>query len=78
VPNPSSPCPKCAGEMVQGFVPDSTYGAHLVGNWHAGAPKKAFWTGTNVPAAGGQPIAAFRCAKCGFLEFYAEKKFAAT
>lgn len=70
-------CSKCSGELVQGFIPDSTYGANLIGRWHAGAPKKSFWSGTNVPG-GGLPIGAFRCDQCGFLEFYADKEYAAT
>jgi hypothetical protein len=70
-------CPKCKGEMVQGFVPDYTYGGILVEGWHAGQPKKSIWTRTKAPAAAGVPLGAFRCQKCGFLEFYADPKFAA-
>ena len=63
--------------MCQGFVPDYTYGAFFVGCWHAGQPKKSFWTNTKVSHGEGVPIGAFRCEKCGFLEFYADRKFAA-
>lgn len=70
-------CPKCKGEMVQGFIPDHTYGAHLVGSWHEGQPKKSFWVRTKAPIAGGIPIGAFRCAGCGYLEFYSNARFAA-
>jgi Domain of unknown function (DUF6487) len=69
-------CPKCKGEMVQGFVPDYSH-AIIVGSWHQGKPKKSFWTGTKAPRADGVPIGAFRCEKCGFLEFYSDLKFAA-
>ena len=71
------PCPKCGGRMFQGFVPDYTYGAVIVGNWHAGQPKKSFWQRTKTPVDEGIPIGAFRCQKCGYLEFYADPKFAA-
>jgi hypothetical protein len=70
-------CPKCEGGMVQGFLPDNTYGGILVERWHAGQPKKSFWTGTKTPSTEGIPIGAFRCQKCGFLEFYSDPKFAA-
>jgi len=64
--------------MLQGFVPDYySHGATAVGSWHAGQPKKSFWSRTKVPAAEGLPIGAFRCEKCGFLEFYSDAKFEA-
>ena len=43
-------CPKCKGEMVQGFVPDNTYGGIRVGRWYAGQPEKSFWTNTKQPS----------------------------
>ena len=68
-------CPKCDGEMIQGFVVDHTYGAHLVASWIPGAPESSFWRGTkNGPAI---PIGTFRCSSCGFLESYAQRRFAA-
>ena len=70
-------CPKCKGEMAQGFVPDYSYGAVLVGRWHAGQPKKSFWTRTKARLDEGIPIGAFRCQRCGFLEFYSDANFAA-
>jgi predicted nucleic-acid-binding Zn-ribbon protein len=70
-------CPKCDGEMVRGFVPDYAHGGILVGGWQEGRPKKSFWTTTKVSRSTGIPIGVFRCARCGFLEFYADKRFAA-
>jgi predicted Zn-ribbon and HTH transcriptional regulator len=75
--NERKQCPKCNGEMVQGFVPDYSQNAVLVGSWHEGQPRKSFWTRTKAPHAEGLPIGAFRCRKCGFLEFYADARFAA-
>ncbi len=70
-------CPKCSGNMLQGFLPDFySHGALFVGSWMEGEPKKSFWTRTQ-PREGGVPIGAFRCQNCGFLEFYADQKFAA-
>ena len=62
--------------MIQGFVPDYSRGAALVAGWHAGQPKKSFWTGTKAPLQEGIPIGAFACTECGFLEFYAGPRFA--
>lgn len=69
-------CPKCEGEMVQGFVPDHGHGgAILVSSWVAGPPAKSFWYGTKVQGKG-IPIGTFRCASCGYLESYARAEFA--
>jgi hypothetical protein len=71
-------CPKCDGEMVQGFIPDFSYGGSTVSSWHAGAPKESLWKGTKVNYPDGIPIGAFRCSNCGFLEFYADDRFTAS
>jgi len=64
--------------MLPGFVPDYfSHAASRVGSWHAGQPKKSFWTRTKAPPSNGLPIGAFRCQQCGFLEFYSDAKFAA-
>jgi hypothetical protein len=70
-------CPKCQGRMLQGFVPDYSHASIFVGSWQAGKPKKSFWTVAKAPRADGVPIGAFRCEKCGFLEFYSDPRFAA-
>jgi hypothetical protein len=69
-------CPKCRGEMEQGFVVDRTYGAQLVSQWAKGAPVKSFWTGTKLPDEE-LPIGTYRCSSCGYLEAYARDDFAA-
>ncbi len=63
--------------MLLGFVPDYSHGTVFVGSWHAGNPKTSFWSRTKAPPAEGLPIGAFRCKKCGFLEFYSDTQFAA-
>jgi hypothetical protein len=70
-------CPKCGGAMLRGFVPDENYGAKLIGLWHPGQPKRSFWTATKAPRSRGIPIGAFRCERCGYLEFYSNDEFAA-
>ena len=72
-------CPKCNGEMVQGFIFDREHaGTRRVINWVEGAPEKSdFWTVTRVPEEKCVPVGTFRCSVCGFLESYAHPEFAA-
>ncbi|MCE9584722.1 MAG: hypothetical protein K8T20_19705 [Planctomycetes bacterium] len=58
-------------------MPDFAQGAIAVSSWHEGRPKKSFWRRTKVSYEEGVPIGAFRCFECGFLEFYADKRFSA-
>ena len=72
-------CPKCNGEMLQGFIADWYGGStRRVSNWVEGAPEKSdFWTVTRVPEEKCVPVGTFRCSVCGFLESYARPEFAA-
>jgi Domain of unknown function (DUF6487) len=71
------PCPKCKGEMEQGFVLDRTESGQHVSHWAKGAPRKSFWLVTKrVPHQDQVPIGTFRCSSCGYLEAYARKEFA--
>ena len=73
-------CPKCNGEMVQGFIIDFKGSEFsIVSNWVEGAPGKAKFFGTIVPAPAEKriPVGTFRCSVCGFLESYAQPEFAA-
>ena len=71
-------CPKCNGEMAQGFIVDwSQGGGRRVNSWVKGAPEKSFWHGTSVPDDQGVPVGTFRCEACGFLESFARPEFAA-
>lgn len=72
-------CPKCHGEMVQGYVLDFTPAGVRVNKWNAGIPKKAVGFGITVGITDSPsqiPIATFRCQSCGFLESYARDEFA--
>ena len=70
-------CPKCNGEMVQGFTFESEGPKRMVSTWVEGAPEKSFWQGAKVPAEKCIPVGTFRCSACGFLESYARPEFAA-
>jgi hypothetical protein len=63
--------------MVQGFTFETEGAKRVITSWVEGAPKKRFWGGSKVPPDGGIPVGTFRCAACGFLEFYAREEFAA-
>jgi hypothetical protein len=68
-------CPKCQGEMVQGFVADFAHAQVVVSTWVEGPPEKSFWHGTKVPQEKCIPIGTFRCAARGYLESYAQPDF---
>lgn len=70
-------CPKCKGEMIQGFIPGYGQGDRsYVSGWLEGQPQKSIWRGTKGSFEEVIPIGAFRCKGCGFLEFYSDEKFA--
>ena len=61
--------------MLQGFIPDFSYGAIFLSRWYQGEPKKSFWGSVKASVRGGLSIRAFRCSGCGYLELYADKRF---
>lgn len=70
------PCPKCRGEMEQGFLVDhGNANSSLVSIWASGRPKKSVWQVTKIEDA--IPVGTFRCSQCGFLESYARPEFEA-
>ena len=73
----TSRCPKCNGEMMQGYIVDHLHGGVRVSSWIEGAPKKSIWFGLESPEERPLPIGTFRCSACGFLESYARPEFAA-
>ena len=70
-------CPKCDGEMVQGFTFESEGPKRMVSTWVEGAPEKSWLGSAKVPADKCIPVGTFRCSACGFLESYARPEFAA-
>lgn len=70
-------CPKCNGEMVQGFTFEHDGWRRMVITWVEGTPEKSFWQSAKVPADKCVPVGTFRCSACGFLESYARPEFAA-
>jgi hypothetical protein len=70
-------CPKCKGNLERGYIPDFDFNLVVLSSWQQGEPKKSRLTLTKKPTAKGIPIASFRCSQCGFIEFYADTRFAA-
>ncbi|NDJ74967.1 MAG: hypothetical protein GYB65_01800 [Chloroflexi bacterium] len=66
-------CEKCGGKLESGYVWD---GQNVNLRWFAGELPNArqrlrdFFRVRQRPT--GQPVTAFRCLVCGYLEFYAE------
>ena len=70
-------CPKCNGDMVQGFVFEIDGALRKVDTWVEGAPQKSWFWSAEVPKEKCVPVGTFRCSACGFLESYARPEFAA-
>ena len=64
-------CPKCKGDMEEGFILDVTHGYRLASRWIAGAPEKSFW-GIKMKGRRQLVVRTLRCTSCGFLESYAQ------
>lgn len=68
----ASVCPKCEGEMREGFILDrGDLEVRHSSTWVEGAPKKSLWLGTRITGREMLPISTFRCVECGYLESYA-------
>lgn len=68
----NTPCQKCGGEMVDGFILESGhYNSPSAAMWTSGRPEKSFLTGVKTAGRDQYPIRSFRCNYCGFLESYA-------
>ncbi len=68
-------CPKCAGAMEEGFLPDQSEGFY-VPHWQPGSPEPVRFLGGNVGTFKvnkdqWRPVITYRCTQCGFLESYA-------
>jgi predicted nucleic-acid-binding Zn-ribbon protein len=68
-------CPKCQGEMEQGFVLEISQGGRSVISWSSGQPKKSFFFGIKLFEVKQIPIGTFRCKDCGYLESFARPEF---
>lgn len=64
-------CPKCNGEMAEGFVLDrGDYNIKMPSVWVEGNPETSFWSGLKTSDREAFRVQAFRCSSCNYLEFY--------
>jgi predicted nucleic-acid-binding Zn-ribbon protein len=64
-------CPKCQTRMQEGFVLDhGDYNIKIQPVWIEGAPEESFWSGLKTSGRNAFNVRAFRCSRCGYLEFY--------
>ena len=66
-------CPKCSGEMENGFMIEHGYGpGEQQVKWVEGEPSPRFWSrGVNLEGREPLPVTTFRCEGCGYLESFA-------
>ncbi len=68
-------CPKCQGEMKQGFVPEyGDFSQVTPTDWIEGPPQKTLLRGTKVTEKTTIEIEAYRCSHCEFIELYAKSQ----
>jgi hypothetical protein len=63
-------CFRCQGPLEPGFVADFQHSSMSPSQWIAGTPQRSFWSGTWTGDRR-YPIQAFRCRRCGHLDFWA-------
>jgi hypothetical protein len=67
-----SECPKCKGDMEDGFIADRTDGNPYVSRWVEGQPEKTWNLGVRIKGKVQRNISTYRCCYCGYLESYAK------
>ena len=64
-------CPKCRGQMEEGFILDETRSGNQLCSWVKGPPQEGLLGGVKTWRKERRWIQTFRCVGCGFLESYA-------
>ena len=67
-------CPKCEGEMEEGFLLDGSQHAVRVAHWAEGAPSYWFLKLLKMKGRRKLPVRTLRCRRCGFLESFASAR----
>jgi predicted nucleic-acid-binding Zn-ribbon protein len=70
--NKQPQCPKCGQQMQEGYVPGASQSRAGEIQWVSGVPDVGYF-GLNLRGKEVVAIRTFRCAGCGYLEFYARK-----
>ncbi len=64
-------CLRCKAAMERGYLPDRGHGnATQVAEWVSDAPDKRWW-GLRTKGHEQIPLSAYRCERCGYVEFRA-------
>jgi predicted nucleic-acid-binding Zn-ribbon protein len=66
-------CPKCGGDMEEGFIRDHGLNRNDVAGWIAGKPEQGVLGGTRVLGKKIHEVRTFCCQKCGYLESYVDR-----
>ena len=69
----SKSCPDCQGQMIEGFIVDTTHGGYLVPRWIEGHPEKSLWVGVKTKGKESFAVETYRCTNCGLLRSYANE-----
>ncbi len=71
--NTKPKCPKCGGEMKEGFVVDKGYAQRSFARWVAGPPEETLFGFPKIDGKETRSIRTFCCQSCRFLESYADR-----
>ena len=66
-------CPRCAGPMEEGFLPEYSRNGICETLWVAGAPEPNTWTGLKTRDKARYKTVTYRCENCGRLESFARE-----
>jgi hypothetical protein len=57
--------------MQRGYLPDYARNTVVIASWAPGEPEAGWLFGGIKRAEDAIPLTAYRCSKCGYVEFYA-------
>ncbi len=63
-------CPKCTGNMEEGFIMDHARSQVMVSTWVEGRPEYSFWFGVQRSGKRKLRVSTWRCKSRGYLESY--------
>ena len=71
----SKDCPRCRGNMSEGFVIDLGDHNRTDGQkWIKGEPERSIWAGLKTTDRDAYSVTTYRCDRCGYLESYATER----
>jgi len=67
-------CSDCGGEMVEGFILDTSFASQRVVRWFGGQPQKDLLGSVKTKRMECRSVQTYRCVACGLLKSYATTK----